>query len=136
MSVIVNEPARVNYRWMIWGVCVVAWTLALVTPQPAQIEREILPTEAQYPAAKTLHIAAYAVLTMLSAWVPMRRGRWWLLVFLSLHGMGTEYAQTFVEGRFGCWRDVGIDHIGIALGLALTWKRWRGEPSARNDKTA
>jgi VanZ family protein len=135
MSVVVNEPERVNYRWMIWGVCVVAWTLALVTPQPAQIERAILPSEATYPVSKALHIAVYAGLTVLSVWVPMRRGRWCLLIFLSLHGMATEYIQTYVPGRSGSWRDVGIDHIGIALGVAVAWKQWRGEQSARNDKS-
>jgi VanZ family protein len=124
MSVIASEPKRVNYRWMIWVVCVAAWTLALVTPQPVQVAHEILPDEATYPAAKTLHISMYASLTILSAWMPMRRGRWCLLIFLSLHGMATEYIQTYVPGRFGCWRDVGFDHIGIALGVGVTWKRW------------
>ena len=51
--------------------------------------------------------------------------RWLLVAFLSLHGMATEYVQTFVPDRYGSWTDVGIDHIGIALGLALSRKWWR-----------
>ena len=41
--------------------------------------------------------------------------------FLILHGMVTEYIQTFVEGRFGSWKDVGINTTGIMLGLLLYW---------------
>jgi len=47
-----------------------------------------------------------------------------LLAFLSLHAAGTEYLQQFVPGRTGLISDVVIDHIGLLLGLALTWKHW------------
>jgi hypothetical protein len=30
-----------------------------------------------------------------------------------------------VPSRHGCLEDVGIDHIGIALGVLLTLNRWR-----------
>jgi hypothetical protein len=46
--------------------------------------------------------------------------RGWLLCVLivSVHGFGTEFVQTFT-GRHGCWFDVGIDHIGIVIGLLI-----------------
>ena len=45
--------------------------------------------------------------------------RWLQLALLSGHGMATEFLQTFVPGRSGSLTDVAIDHLGIALGLAL-----------------
>ena len=120
-----------SYRWLIWVVYFVLWTTALVTPQPQELGHDILPPEAHLPISKGLHVVAYALFTVLCGWVPMPRGhRWWLLLFLSLHGMGTEFIQTFVPGRNGCWTDVGIDHIGIALGLLVSWKLWRGQPAS------
>jgi VanZ family protein len=101
------------------------WTFALVTPYPVEVEHAALPAEAGYPTAKLLHITAYALLTILTVFLPLRGGyRWLPVLVLSLHGFGTEYWQTFVPLRTGCWADVGIDHVGILLGLLFTLK-WR-----------
>ncbi len=127
MATVAEETNYRGLRWALWLLCVVVWTLMLVTPEPARVLGEVVPKQATYPVAKTGHISAYAFLTVLSAWVGVRGGKRWLfLVFLSLHGMATEYIQTSVPGRSGSWRDVGFDHIGIFLGLALSWKWWRG----------
>jgi VanZ family protein len=121
-----NTTTTVIWRWLIWGGCVSAWTLALLTPQPVQVAQEVLPPPSEFPTAKILHVCMYAFLTILSAWLGVRGPRRWLLVvFLSLHGCLTEYFQTFVPLRTGSWIDVGIDHLGILLGLLLSWKWWR-----------
>ena len=126
MATVNGETDSPTLRWTLWTVCVVAWTLVLVTSHPARVMHDVLPEQATFPVAKTGHVVGYAFLTILSAWLRVRGDRrWLLLVFLSLHGMGTEYAQTFNPDRHGCWADVGIDHIGIVLGLALSWKWWR-----------
>jgi VanZ family protein len=112
-------------RWLIWGVYNVAWATALLTPQPVELADQILPTHTQFTAAKSLHIAAYAVLTILTSWLCVRRGwRWALLAFVSLHAMGTEFFQQFVPRRHGTLEDVGIDHIGILIGVLLSWRAW------------
>ena len=112
-------------RWLIWSLCVLVWTAALVTPYPVHAGRAVLPAGSHFPIAKLLHIGAYAFLTVLSAWLGVRDGRrWWLLVFLSLHGMGTEFVQQWVPERSGSVSDVLIDHVGIALGFALSWPWW------------
>ena len=127
MATVAEETDYHGMRWALWVVCVVVWTLMLVTPHPARVMHDVLPEKATWPVAKAGHISAYAFLTVLSTWLGVRGGkRWLLLAFLSLHGMATEYIQTFVPGRTGCWEDVGIDHLGILLGLALSWKWWRG----------
>jgi VanZ family protein len=111
--------------WAAWLVMLGIWTFALVTPYPVQVEHEVLPAEAGYPSAKLLHVGAYTFLTAFTALLPLRGFRRWLPVLvISLHGFGTEYWQTFVPLRTGCWADVGIDHVGILLGLLLTL-RWR-----------
>jgi VanZ family protein len=114
-----------RWLWWVWAVAVVVWTVALEMPLRGDIAQsdEIVGLP-KFLVTKSLHVAAYAALTVLSALVPMNRGRWLLVVFLVLHGMGTEYGQTFVEGRSGSWRDVGLDSLGITLGVILTWRVW------------
>ena len=112
-------------RWVIWGVYVIAWTTALLTTQPVKWERLALPNWAGYPTAKGLHVSAYALMTILTGWLRAPgRWRWLLLVLVSCHGMGTEFCQQFVPERHPAWQDVGWDHLGILLGLALSWRWW------------
>jgi hypothetical protein len=49
-----------------------------------------------------------------------------LILLLSAHAMGTEFLQRYVETRTPTLHDVGLDHMGIMLGLALSWRMWRG----------
>jgi VanZ family protein len=115
-----------SWRWPVWWILVALWALALLTPQPVDVEKKIVPAEAIFSASKGLHIAAYAFLAGTAAWLPAWRGyRWVPLAVLSLHGCGTEFFQQFVPARHGCWEDVGIDHIGITVGLLITLTRWR-----------
>ena len=107
-----------------WWLAVGVWTAGLLTSEPPEIGEELLPLEAYLPVSKLVHVAAYAFLAFCLPWIASRRWRWALLAFLSLHGAGTEYLQQFVPGRFGQISDVLIDHIGLLLGLALTWKHW------------
>lgn len=118
---------RIGPRWRLalWGLYVAAWTTALLVPvpiKPATAEG----VERVYWFGKTLHVMAYAVMTGLTGWLPVPRGRRWLfLLFLSAHGCITEYLQWLLDiGRTGCWSDVGLDHLGIALGLAVTFRLW------------
>ncbi len=85
----------------------------------------MLPARAAFPTAKTLHVSAYAGLGGLAAWLHLRGRRRWLLPgSLVLHAGLTELLQNLVPRRTGCWSDVGLDCAGLALGLALTWRRW------------
>jgi VanZ family protein len=113
-------------RWSVWSVFTVLWTLALLTPEPVHVANAVLTSPARFPTAKLLHVASYAVLVGLTAWLLIpRRGRWLLLGFLSLHALGTEFLQQFVPERGPSWRDVGINHVGLALGLIASWSWWR-----------
>jgi VanZ family protein len=118
------------WRWMAWVLVLTLWTLALLTPQPVQVADALLPEDTVFPTSKLLHVTAYAVLALLTAVLPLRgQTRWWLLGLLALHAAGTEYLQQFVPPRTGSLRDVGLDHVGIALGVACTWKYWFGTSS-------
>jgi VanZ family protein len=115
-----------GWRWAVWVLLVGFWALALLTPQPVEIEKQVVPEEAIFSASKSLHIAAYAFLTGAGAWLPPWRGwRWLPIAIMSLHGCGTEFFQQWVPSRHGCLQDVGIDHVGIVLGVLLTLARWR-----------
>jgi VanZ family protein len=128
---VIDRPRSLGL-WSFWCVCVAVWTTALLTMFPVEIGRQVLPEKLQFPTGKLLHISAYAFLTMLSVYLPVRGWvRWLLIAFLSLHGFLTEYLQTFVEGRTGALSDVGLDHLGILLGLAIGWRWWRGPGPAR-----
>jgi VanZ family protein len=113
------------WLWAAWLAFLVVWTFSLLTPFPVRVEREVLPQEAGFPTGKLLHVGCYAALAALAMWLPTGRfSRWWLLVVLSLHGVGTEFFQTFVPDRTGCVTDVGIDHAGLLCGLVVTSPWW------------
>jgi VanZ family protein len=115
-----------RWRWAVWWTLVGLWALALLTPQPVEVGKRVLPEEALFTASKGLHIAAYAFLTGAAAWLPAWHGwRWLPVAVMSFHAMATEFFQQFVPTRHGCIEDVVIDHVGIALGLLLTLPRWR-----------
>lgn len=110
---------------LLWAVLLLLWTAALLRPEPVQLAGAVLPAPVEFPAAKVLHVTAYAVLAALALLLrPLARYRWLLLALLSLHGMGTEYLQQFVPLRGPSVRDVVLDHVGIGLGVALAWKDW------------
>jgi len=117
-------PAR--WRWTIWIVLVALWTTALTRPLPdfTEIAGEGIMAH-RYVLAKTLHVAGYAMLAVLSGWLraPMR-WRIALMFFLMVHGTITEHIQLHVEGRTGTLEDVGFDHLGIFLGYVASWKWW------------
>ena len=114
-------------RRVVWFAYLVLWTAALTTPQPAQASAATLPQEAQFPAAKALHVCAYAVLSALTGWQRFGPPRWRPLVLLALsaHACLTEVIQLYVPLRSGRWEDVALDHIGLYLGVVLAWRWWR-----------
>ena len=124
-----------QWRWWVWGGCLVAWTAALLYPVVPAIglERteELLTIRAII--AKTVHISAYAFLAGLSGWLRARARYRWLLVFvLMAHATVTELIQWWMEqmswsSRHGQLTDVGFDNLGILIGLLATWKWWTQE---------
>jgi VanZ family protein len=118
--------SKVSWRVLAWLLCLAVWTAALLTTFPAQVSQQMLPPVLQFPTAKCLHVCAYAFLTAFISCLPLNTGRRWALVaVLSLHAFATEFLQQFVKLRHSSLRDVGIDHLGIVLGLVLIWKWWR-----------
>ena len=110
---------------VLWGVLLGAWTVALLTPDPVRLAKEVLQEPVAFPAAKLLHLTAYAALGALGCVLrTLGRYRWLLLAVLSLHGVGTEYCQQFVPLRGPSVRDVIIDHAGILLGALAAWRSW------------
>ena len=110
---------------VLWVLLLSGWTVALLTPDPVRLAKEVLPDQVEFPVAKLLHLTAYAVLAALAGVLrPLGRWRWLLLLVLSLHGMGTEYGQQFVDLRGPSVRDVLIDHAGILLGALAAWRSW------------
>jgi VanZ family protein len=105
--------------WPVWLTVFALWTAALLTTFPVEVNKALFTPEAGFTAGKSLHVAAYAGLTLLGLVLPLPAG-WRLapVAVLSLHAFGTEWVQPFV-GRTGSLRDVLLDHLGILLGLAL-----------------
>jgi VanZ family protein len=112
-------------RRAVWLVYLVAWTAALVTPYPVAASEATLPEDAQFPAAKLLHVAAYAGLCVLTGWQRFAsRWRPVLLLGLSAHAALTEVIQLYVPARHGCWQDAALNHVGLYLGVILAWRWW------------
>lgn len=118
-------------RWSIWLVYVVAWTIALIAPVPETGDWTVeeLGIDFKTLFAKSVHVAAYAALTALTAWLrtPMRY-RPWLVLFLMAHGTATELLQLTVSHRSGRLTDVAFDNLGVMLGMLLTWRWWSEQP--------
>jgi VanZ family protein len=126
---------------VLWLAFVLAWTAALLMPSPDRIARGflayVLPGAEDannlgtylWWFSKSLHVMAYALLAILSGWLRVPwRSRWLLLVFISAHGFGTEFLQTFVVSRHPSPRDVALDHLGAMLGVGVSWKWWLQRP--------
>jgi len=119
-----------NRRWLVWSGFVVLWTTGLLLPAQAfeNLPGQETIASKKFPIGKSLHVAGYAVMTILSAWLHLApRYRWILVFFLMGHATATELIQQGVEGRTGSLRDVALDHLGVMLGLLLTWKWWLEE---------
>jgi VanZ family protein len=119
-----EQVRKLIVRGLGWCLCLGLWTVALLSIFPVEVGAVVVPSSMHFPVAKTLHVSAYAFLTIYLSWMPLRNWRWLLLAFLSLHAAATEYFQQFVPGRHGAVTDVLIDHAGLALGIGLTWKYW------------
>jgi VanZ family protein len=131
-----DRTRKLIVRGLGWVLCVGLWTFALLTIYPVQVSAAILPSTLQFPSAKFLHVSVYAFLTVYLSWLPWPRGRWLLLAFLSLHAAGTEFFQQFVPGRHGMASDVLIDHAGLLLGFAMTWKSWLPRSAISSQRSA
>ncbi len=118
----------VIWRWLILLAYTVAWTIALLAPVP---DAEDLPFGEDFIThkvlfSKTVHVSAYAVFTVLVGWQRVPLGwRPLLLFMLMLHGAGTEWLQEILgAGRTGLLSDVLFNHLGIGIGLFISWKWW------------
>jgi hypothetical protein len=122
-------------RWLIWLGFVLAWTIALELPVPETADLpggEVIATN-KFLFTNSVHVAAFAVMAILSGWTPLApRYRWVMMFFLMLHAWGSEYLQELLHSicfRGGKLEDVGFDVIGILLGVAASWKLWTAVPS-------
>lgn len=137
MDVDVKHPARraVPWRWFVWFAFLLLWSAALLFPDPFDpFQRYVLggqelSEDTSFLMAKSLHITAYAFAAILTGWLRAPGiWRWVLLAFWSFHAAATEVGQLFVPGRHGSLRDVGLDHLGLLIGLAISWRWWRSNP--------
>ena len=95
------------------------WTWKLLEPNPVPEKMtEGWSLSRKFVAAKALHVCGYGFLTLLAAWLPVRRAYFAATVgMLALHAIGTEIGQNYVRNRHGSALDVGFDWLGIALAL-------------------
>lgn len=130
MTVILRGRWFKVVRVAVWFILLVAWTRALLTPVPSSAVTALGGKTHAFWFGKTVHVGAYATLSLLTILLPFpRRWRVGLLAALVLHGAATEYLQQFVE-RGSSWRDWALDTLGCLIGAALGWRwlRRRGEP--------
>ena len=108
--------------------CVVAWTTLLVIPFPAPGQWPLFdpPVSNKTLLGKAGHVLAYALMTVLTAWLRLGfRTRLLFLFFLMAHAVTTEWVQLHLSGRTGTVDDVVLNQLGILLGLVVSWKWWR-----------
>ena len=83
----------------------------------------------QFLFFKTLHLIEYAILFILFYWSLKNttndvdwKNRANAIIFSIVYAFTDEIHQVFVSSREGRLRDVGIDAIGILLGVFIIWK--------------
>jgi VanZ family protein len=113
-----------QFRWAAWLTALVVYTYLLCAPNewlPPWLQHTVgVQVTDEVTLGKFAHAGAYAFLTLLTFWLPIGwSGRAACVTILVLHGGATEYVQTLVPSRHGCWTDVGIDEFGVAVGLLL-----------------
>lgn len=121
-----NGLSSLRVSWFVWSLYTVAWTASLLLPVPVQPGEGLRSPASLFAIAKTTHIAAYALFAVLTGWLASAAGhRLWLLAFVVVHAGATEFLQWLLPtGRTGCLRDVGLNLVGITLGVALGWRWW------------
>src|SRR6478752_742456 len=108
-----------------WWLALALWSYGLLSPEPPRVGAAVLPSPWAYYVSKALHLSAFAGLALSACLLPAtRRHRRLLVAVLAAHAGLTEYLQTFVEGRYGCLADVGLNLTGVTLG-ALLARGWR-----------
>lgn len=116
----------------IWIILLLAWTTALVLPVPEKIPQTIedVAPGRKFLVMKTVHLLGYLFLTVFAGRLRLSRDlRLVVLAMLVAHGTLTELVQQQLAHRSGQLFDAAVDHLGVALGLTLSWKWWTG-PSA------
>jgi VanZ family protein len=136
-----DKPIKVptaRWRWVVWVAFLCVWSVALLVPDPIGFLLAYKPKgikvthEMTFLMAKTLHVTAYAIAAILTGWLRAPGSwRWVLLAFWFVHAGATEIGQLFVPGRTGSLRDVGLDHFGLIIGVAISWRWWRPNPAER-----
>ena len=82
-----------------------------------------------YMAAKALHFAGYAFLTVAGQVAAPRRYRPVIAMLMVAHGAATEIGQTYVLGRHGNRPDVLIDAAGVVAGTLFLRRVSRERPA-------
>jgi VanZ family protein len=114
-------------RWL----CVVLWMSAIFALSSIPSLHVPFAHSSDFVLRKLAHIGAYAVLTALLWWAFQRytgrKVRSWLFAALAaaLYGIADEWHQSWIAGRSGGFRDIGIDALGIVASYAFV----RRQPS-------
>jgi hypothetical protein len=113
-------------RWLAWLTFAALWTTALLVPIPQHpFTLGGADPALKFSVAKTVHVLAYAAFTALGGWLGLpARWRWLPLFVVMAHAPVTELLQRLTPTRTGTLEDVAFDHLGVALGLLVSWKWW------------
>jgi len=129
----VTSPRRLRVvAGAAFAVGLALWTWKLLDPHPVPDGvRSALGYWAWLPflAAKGLHLAGYAFLTVAGQLAVPRRYRRVVAAFMVAHGVATEVGQTYVPNRDGNKRDVAIDAAGVLAGTLLLRRVTRERPA-------
>lgn len=114
-------------RWLLWSSYVTLWTFMLLLPKAAVRNLPYADAEqsVRFLVAKSVHVSAYAIMTILCGWLVVEARFRFLLMFLVMaHATLTEILQQYIEGRTGNLPDVAFNDLGILIGFILSWNWW------------
>lgn len=104
-----------------WLLSLYVFTDRLIDPSP--VPEDLKPDPSiMLIIAKIVHLLGYAWCTFWGLWLWQNLNwRIWFATFMIAHGILTELIQSYIPTRTGSWRDVGIDTVGVFLGVFLIW---------------
>jgi hypothetical protein len=116
-----TDRLRSRLTLVFWGIFIL-WTIALEMPVPPAIPQQIGSWWA-FLLAKSLHFTVFGTETILALCLYPQWGiKARFVGFVSLQAFGTELFQYLLSDYFhrtGAWKDVLIDHVGIAIGTLV-----------------
>ncbi|MBN2470680.1 MAG: VanZ family protein [Anaerolineae bacterium] len=102
----------------------------------------------EFAIKKSAHVVAFGVLALLilralvawmplvKSWLTLRRASLLAVMLTLAYALLDELHQSFVPGRYGSLRDIGLDLLGAGVFTLVAWRWYAHHPEALSQSRA